>query len=761
MRRETTGARPLVAVVVLVLAIAATFGVLGVGHARYIELGRNFHLLARMRLRASVARIDGYFNDARQLVRVMAGELAEQPNRDPRTVAWVVRQVYRAHRDPAVFGAGAFFVPYAFEARVRYVSVYAHGGHRNAFERAAAAVGGLVTLQNASNAPGDDYTRFSWFRDALAHPDRVNVDGPYVEDGRTFITVMSAFRRDGRVFGVVAVDTLFSSFQHMLRTRPGDVAWVENAANGAYYIGTGPRPNPQGRISVSRLLPGLQARVVLSADAAPLGAQRHALVAEMLLSLAAIWGVAVLVVVVVRQRRLAAQRDAAMLVERERLEAEVQLARRVEGELRRVAFTDALTGLPNRAGFVEQFDPRRADGARAALLLIDVDRFGQINETFGHAAADEVVRELADRLVFGCGEGASVARLGGDEFAVVAPIDDPTALARRILSLFLQPVRIFSNTVQVRASIGIAILERDAQAHEALHDADIALRAAKANGRAQWAVFDDAMRAQAEREAELESAFRAAIEAGDVVAYYQPIVEVKTRAIVSFEALARWHHATRGTVSAAEFVALAEARGLVYELDAAMLFDVFGHVDELVRAFPHATVALNVSAAELAVTGLIDRFESLLHAHAMPPERIRLELTETAMMTRGSDAREVLERLRAIGIGVVLDDFGTGYSSLSYIAHLPVSGLKIDRSFVEPLGSDARAAELVASIVAIARSFGLHTTAEGVENDAQLRELERLGVEYAQGFFFSPALDLATLIERYAPEADGGAAKIG
>lgn len=316
-----------------------------------------------------------------------------------------------------------------------------------------------------------------------------------------------------------------------------------------------------------------------------------------------------------------------------------------------------------------------------------------------------------------------------------------------ILSTIADPAVLYGRTIYPQASIGIAVVDESYRGpEELLRDADIAMYAAKNRGRARSAIFDTEMRRQVALDAELELDLRRAIEHGDIVPHYQPIVELANGTVTSFEALARWQRHD-ATLSASQFVPFSEARGFVYQIDASVQRNVLAHAKSILALFPQANIALNVSAPELTSPLFAEQLGGLLSEFGVQPACIRLEITETTMMTRADEAHKTLNALTKLGISVVLDDFGTGYSSLSYLQRLPISGLKIDRSFVADIDSDDRSREIVRSIVALAHVLELTTTAEGVERAAQIDALAGLGVTYAQGFFFSPPLAIAQLAD--------------
>jgi diguanylate cyclase (GGDEF)-like protein len=452
------------------------------------------------------------------------------------------------------------------------------------------------------------------------------------------------------------------------------------------------------------------------------------------------------------QRWSAQERARTLEVDQQRLEDEIAFSKTVEAELRKAAYTDSLTGLPNRAAFLEFVESILGSEGRAryAVFFIDLDRFNIVNETLGHLAGDDLLRTIGERLKSVIESTDLVARLGGDEFVIVASIESRSfaEAASLLLAHLSKPILVCGRTVYPEASMGVVAIDSSYSTPEdLLRDADIAMYAAKDLGRAQFAIFDAAMRRRVAEESQLEDDLRRAIEHGELLVYYQPIVSLTTRQIVAFEALVRWHRRDGTIVNAAEFMRFAEAHGFVEAIDGLVFRTVCGHANVIFSSFPAAVISLNVSAAELTTQSLAETMEPLMRQHDVPPARLKLEITETAMMTSSETTLGSIERLRELGLEFVLDDFGTGYSSLAYLQRLPIGGIKIDRSFVEPLPTDPKAVEIVRSIVALARSFGLSTTAEGVETRAHFDLLADLGVDHAQGFFFSPAIEISALLK--------------
>jgi diguanylate cyclase (GGDEF)-like protein/excisionase family DNA binding protein len=435
-------------------------------------------------------------------------------------------------------------------------------------------------------------------------------------------------------------------------------------------------------------------------------------------------------------------------------------ARQVE-ELERRVRTDALTGLPNRALFterVEQALARRARiGGRVAVLFLDLDGFKLINDSLGHAAGDELLSAVGDRLRRTLRVADTVARLGGDEFGVLLEdVADPVEAARaaeRIAEALRAPFRLVTRLVPIRASIGVVVDAGGAGgADELLRDADVAMYRAKATARGSHAIFEPSMHlAQVER-LEFEGELRVAIERGEFALRYQPIVDLPTGRLAAVEALLRWHHPVRGVISPLDFVPVAEETGQIVPIGAWVLREACRQlsrwrqeriVDESVR------VSVNLSTRQLQDGAFLAEVEAALGETLLAPESLVLEITESVMLVDDSVAVEVLGALRRHGVHIALDDFGTGYSSLGYLRSLPADGIKIDRSFIEGLGAGREGAAIVEAAISFAHALDLSVTAEGIETDVQLETLRSLRCDLGQGFRFAPPLpspDLEALL---------------
>ncbi len=739
--------------VLALVAVTASILVIVSARARFAEDERAFTASRDLRAQRIVQRIDTYFGEAIELAN--AGAHAMGPARNNLAlVKTLTVGLLRSREDSDVYGVGVFYAPYAFDGKDRLVSVYDHVGAPRPGPYDHVLTGGIdqvVTILNVA-PQGEDYTKFHWYDYGVANGrDRAAVSGPYTEDGRSFISTLRTFYADGRLEGVVAVDTLTVDFKAVMASgvAPGDVAWIEDHRTGRSLVATAPIPaGPR----FDRRLPMRYTRafVHLSTDAMPIRVASRNELSSTIGLLAAIWLVAGLIAIGMVQRWNAQEREQTLEIEQQRLEDEIAFSKIVEVQLRKAAFTDPLTGLPNRAAFLEFAQSIiNSDGRdRYAVFFIDLDRFNIINETLGHMAGDDLLRAIGKRLESVVESSDLVARLGGDEFVIVAS-DESRSFAEAaslLLAHLSEPILVSGRTIYPAASMGVVAVEESyCTPEELLRDADIAMYAAKNRGRAQFAIFDAAMRRRVAEDSQLEDDLRRAIEHGELLPYYQPIVSMATRRIVAFEALVRWHRQDGTIVTAAEFMHFAEAHGFVEAIDGLMFRAVCGHAKAIFSSFPSAVISINVSAAELTSQNLAHTMEPLMQQHGLHPARLKLEITETAMMTSSETALRAIERLRELGLEFVLDDFGTGYSSLAYLQRLPIGGIKIDRSFVQSLTTDPKAVEIVRSILALARSFDLSTTAEGVETREQCELLADLGVDHAQGFFFSPAVELEAL----------------
>lgn len=441
---------------------------------------------------------------------------------------------------------------------------------------------------------------------------------------------------------------------------------------------------------------------------------------------------------------------------------EAQLARsRVDREIREAAKTcDGLTGLGNRVMLLDRLAAMNAgqEGC-GAILLLDLDGFKVVNDSFGHVAGDGILREVASRLKQVAGESGlpcSVARTGGDEFGIVVErLPEPQAaerLAYRILDRIRGPFLIGAREIAISASLGVMIAEWvSVTPEDLLRDANLAMYRAKDLGKNRWQMFQQALRERALTRMNIVQDLRHAIERGELFAAYQGMVDLRTRAVTGFEALARWRHPERGVVLPATFIPLAEETGLIIQIGEWMLDEACGQLEKWQTQFPIApplTVSVNLSVKQLADPHLVEHVRATLERTGIPPGSLKLELTESALMTDLEASRGVLAEMQALGVGLKLDDFGTGYSSFSYLGSLHFNSLKIDQSFVAKMGSDVESNAIIDSIIRLAHALDMTVVAEGIEKPEQAEVLSRLGCDAGQGYYFSRPVEAARAEEQ-------------
>lgn len=416
-------------------------------------------------------------------------------------------------------------------------------------------------------------------------------------------------------------------------------------------------------------------------------------------------------------------------------------------KLSRLANHDSLTGLPNRL-FLQSRLPRLlrklADSDRLlALYYVDVDHFKNINDSRGHASGDQLLRVFAKRLKAATGAHDVVVRMGGDEFVVIASllpnVSAAESIAARLVATAQAPIILEDTTVSVSASIGISIYPNDGiDAETLLKHADIALYQAKENGRNGYKRFTPNMNVEVGEQVALEQALRHALGTEQLFVEYQPVINLATEQLESFEALVRWRHPELGYVPPMRFIPAAEKCGLIDILGAEVLRKAFMQLAQWQReGVPLAPVAVNISPLQLQRTTLSTLVQELSLEYDVDPQWVHFEITESALLLRNTELIVTLETLRALGSKISIDDFGTGFSNLSYLKHLPVDTIKIDRAFVRDVAIDAGDAAIVASICAIARELRLRIVAEGIETREQLAKLRELGCLYGQGYYFS------------------------
>ncbi|MBV8765556.1 MAG: EAL domain-containing protein [Hyphomicrobiales bacterium] len=434
--------------------------------------------------------------------------------------------------------------------------------------------------------------------------------------------------------------------------------------------------------------------------------------------------------------------------------------RAAEAAIRHLARYDPLTKLPNRTHFREeimrvlvQTHERRE---RCAILFIDLDQFKQVNDTLGHSQGDELLCAVADRLRTVVRDSDLVARLGGDEFVIVqSPMrrsDQATSLAKRIVSLLNDTFDVDGHQVIIGASVGIAIAPRDGiDADTLLKNADMALYRAKADGRGTWRFFEKDMDIEAKARRSLELDLRNALAAGAFDVFYQPVVNLRTQKIASFEALLRWSHPERGMVSPADFVPVAEEMGIIVEIGNLVLQRA---CLECMKWPGEVHVAVNISSTQFSRSDVTKAVRHALSISGLPATRLEIEITETTLLQNTHSTRVALETLREMGVRISLDDFGTGYSSLSYLHNFPLDKVKIDRSFLKGIGSSERSLTLLHGVARLSSQLGMTVVMEGVETEEQLQLIAaKPGVDQVQGYLFSPAVPASEVPELLEPAA--------
>jgi diguanylate cyclase (GGDEF)-like protein len=457
--------------------------------------------------------------------------------------------------------------------------------------------------------------------------------------------------------------------------------------------------------------------------------------------------------------RRVAERTRELIQANEQLKMEMTERERSEATVRHLAHHDALTGLANRVFFGEQLQEAitraRRSGENLAVLFLDLDGFKHVNDTLGHAAGDKLLKCVAERLQNTVRETDKVARFGGDEFAILQVAADlpggAATLAGRLIDAVKVPCQIDEHQVVVSTSVGIAILRTEGLPFDADHvlkAADLALYRAKGDGRDTFRFFEAEMDARAQARRLLEIALRGAIANGAFELHYQPLMDLRSDQITTFEALVRWPHPEKGLVSPGEFIPLAEETGLIVPLGEWVLRRACRDA----ATWPgNIRVAVNLSAVQFKNGDLVETVRNALVSSSLQPDRLELEITESVLLDKTKNNLGVLRRLKEVGVRVALDDFGTGYSSLSYLRNFEFDKIKIDRSFIQHMADGPQSRAIVSAIAGLGESFGITTTAEGVETAGQLDKLRLEGCTEVQGFLISrpvPAENVPELLAR-------------
>jgi len=415
-----------------------------------------------------------------------------------------------------------------------------------------------------------------------------------------------------------------------------------------------------------------------------------------------------------------------------------------------LAQTDLLTGLPNRGFFLEQLQEIKvgAGDASYAVLMLDLDRFKNVNDSLGHAAGDALLRLVALRLRSTLRESDVLARLGGDEFAVILAggadqrmlsID----LARRISKLIAEPFQLLGHRAEIGTSIGIALApEHGLNQEQLLKKADLALYRSKSAGRNCYTVYDEAMSAELEARNTLESDLRDAIARCQFEVHYQPFYDVETGRRSGVEALVRWRHPVKGLIPPDQFIPLAESTGLIVPLGEWVIARACSDA----TAWPDdVKVAVNLSPVQFKQAELFDVIREALKKSGLAPQRLEIEITESVLLEQAVENHSFIDKLKSIGISLALDDFGTGYSSLRSLTAFPFDKIKIDKSFIANLSKRQDSSAIISSVVTLARGLDMSITAEGVETSEQLEHLRLLGVNFAQGYLLGRPMPASQL----------------
>jgi diguanylate cyclase (GGDEF)-like protein len=402
----------------------------------------------------------------------------------------------------------------------------------------------------------------------------------------------------------------------------------------------------------------------------------------------------------------------------------------------------------DRLGQAAEYCRRRPD-YRFSVLFVDLDHFKVINDSLGHLTGDQLLISAGRRMKETLRSSDTVARLGGDEFAILLEItgerNAASKVAEKLQEALRLPFYVDGHQLFVTASIGVVIdIAEYSHAEEILRDADIAMYQAKAKGKARFETFDIKMRSHAFSRLKMEQELRAALENGEFQLYYQPILSMQSQELVSFEALIRWNHPTRGLLSPGQFLPVAEDSGLILPIENWVLYEACRQLRTWHENYPtlqHLSVNVNISNKLFAQVNFVDGVIKALQDSGLPAASLRLEITENVLISNYAAANEVFHKLRNLGVQLQIDDFGSGYSALGYLQHFPISAIKIDKSFVDEIGKSQRGLELVRAIVSMARELGMEAIAEGIETSEQLKELQSLSCHLGQGFLLSKPLD--------------------
>jgi diguanylate cyclase (GGDEF)-like protein len=759
----------LVYAVVVLAAIVLSIGIWAAVTTRAEESAASARARAMAALRATSNALSEYINDSSQLASTAAELFATMPH-DRAAAENTLATLLRSAQSPSVYGVGVWYAPYRFAPGVRLYGPYARRS-RDA----------KIAITYVWMRPSYDYPSHPWYRLGIASQGRLAYTEPYFDTDYVYVSAVRAFGDKNGIEGVVTVDSTLPHLEGILRSPYArSLAYVTSAKGGVLLtsddagflafaarrgspvksVASIPRATFDGFYAanaggdVEDLLVPLPAvtgwQLHLAVDRSLLFANARRVRAAGVGALLLLWVLTFVLLAAIRHARRSAAR--ATDLEREQIELTREIADRKKAEerLRERAYRDELTRLPNRAFVIGELqrnlDALRLDReGRFAVVFIDLDRFNLINDSLGHDTGDLLLAEIAHRLRDVAGPDRVIARLGGDEFVVLLPGAgevEAVDAAERVLATVRRPFAVSGHELFVSASAGVALADvRYSMPEEILRDADAAMYEAKRAGRATVRVFDQSMHTRAMEALALETDLRVGLPRNEIYAAYQPIVSLADGRVVGFEALARWRQPARGIVPTEDFIRVAEQTGLISDIDEAVISQACAAAAAWLAEFPDLYLSVNVSAAHLMRVDDLAVIRRAIERSGLPASSLRAELTETAIMERGQKAASIFRQLREMGVGIMVDDFGTGYSSLGYLQRLPIEGLKIDRSFVGEMMHDEKAAEIVRAILGIAKNLGLHVIAEGTELRDEVAALRAMGVQYAQGYYFSRPLD--------------------
>ena len=431
--------------------------------------------------------------------------------------------------------------------------------------------------------------------------------------------------------------------------------------------------------------------------------------------------------------------------------ADITELKEAERQIYHQAFHDTLTGLPNRALFMEHLNmavkrAKRRDEYRFAVLYLDIDRFKLVNDSLGHSVGDRLISAFADRIQESLRDIDTLGRFGGDEFVIlledIENSEYASGVADRLQQELKRPFMVEGKEVFAPASFGVVLNTRDyEEAEDIIRDADAAMYHAKENGKAQYKIFDKTLHKKALHLLERETDLRKAIQRDEFENHYQPIVDLRTSSLVGFEALIRWNHPQLGLIYPGSFISIAEETGLIVpmtQLIAQRACSDLCHWQDQLQDELKLTMNINLSSKHFLSPTLLEDIKKILNTTGMPPEQLKLEITETALMEDADETIRLVHRLKDLGLKLVIDDFGTGYSSLSYLQRLPIDTLKVDRSFVSRITSEPDGnRNIVEAIISLAHRLEMIVVAEGVETEEQFAILREMNCQFGQGYLFS------------------------